>query len=122
MEHPPTPTWLRAQGENKGGSLKNGLTKKSAMPNDHQDSEERRQKTVLRMEIGRRKEGTGQNQEAGNFLEKRKGDVSLVDVTADGDRNFLEKNFQIQIRNQRNKEDTDRHESVGTLDRKEKEG
>nr|POE58612.1 hypothetical protein CFP56_50201 [Quercus suber] len=59
--------WLRAQGGNKGGSLKNGPTKISAMPNDHQDSEERGQNAVLRMETGRRQEGMGQNQEAGIF-------------------------------------------------------
>ena len=27
--------WLKAQGGNKGGSLKNGPTKASVMPNDH---------------------------------------------------------------------------------------
>lgn len=92
------------------------------MPNDHQDSEERRQSAVPRMEIGRRQERVGQNQEGGNLPEKRKGDVNLPDVTADGDRNFLEKNFQIQIQSQRNKEVTNRQESVGTHHRREKEG
>ena len=74
------------------------------------------------MEVGRRQEGVGQNQEGGNLPEKRKCDVSLLDVTSDGYRNFLEKNFQIQIQSQRNKKVTDRQESVGTHDRREKEG
>ena len=43
-------------------------------------------------------------------------------MTIDGDRNFLEKDFQIQTQSQRNKEDTDRQKSVGTYDRKENEG
>ena len=62
----------------------------------------------------------GQNQEGGNLPEKRKGDVSLPDVIADEDRNFLEKNFQIQIQSQRNKEVTDKQESVGTHDRRKR--
>ena len=74
------------------------------------------------MEIGWRQEGMGQNQEAGNFLRQRNNDLSLADVTADGDRNFLEKDFQIQTQSQRNKEDTNRQKSVGTHDRKENEG
>ena len=53
--------WLRAQRGNKGGSLKNGPTKASVMPNDHQDSEEKGQNAVLRMEIGWRQDGMGQN-------------------------------------------------------------
>lgn len=77
---------------------------------------------MLRMEIGRRQEGMGQNQEVGNFLGQRNNDLSLADVTADGDRNFLEKDFQIQTQSQRNKEDTNRQKSVGTHDRKENEG
>ncbi|KAF3954067.1 hypothetical protein CMV_020540 [Castanea mollissima] len=112
--------WLRARGGNKGGSLRNGPTNASAMPNDNQNSEERRQNAVLRMEIDRSQKGIEQNQEAGKFPEKRNGDVSLIDVIADGDGNFREKDFQIQ--SQRNKEDTDRQENVGTHERKEKEG
>ena len=77
---------------------------------------------MLRMEIGRRQEGMGQNQEAGNFLGQRNNNLSLADVTADGDRNFLEKDFQIQTQSQRNKEDTNRQKSVGTHDSKENEG
>ena len=64
----------------------------------------------------------GQNQETGNFPIERNGDVSLTDVTTDGDRNFLEKNVRTQIQSQRNKEDTDKQENVGSHDRKEKEG
>ena len=95
--------------------MKNGPTKTSTLPNDQQDSEERRQNTALRTETGRRQEGMGQNQETGNFPIKRNGDVSLTNVTTDGDRNFLEKNFQIQIQSQRNKEDTDKQENVGLI-------
>ena len=73
---------------------------------------------MLRMEIGRRQEGMGQNQEAGNFLGQRNNDLSLADVTADGDQNFLEKDFQIQTQSQRNKKDTNRKKSVGTHDAK----
>nr|POF07232.1 hypothetical protein CFP56_77253 [Quercus suber] len=92
------------------------------MPNDQQDTEERRQNTTLRMETSRRQEGMGQNQETGNFPIERNSDVSLTDVTTDGDRNFWEKNFQIQIQSQGNKEDTGKQENVGSQDRKEKEG
>nr|XP_023915182.1 uncharacterized protein LOC112026735 [Quercus suber] len=74
------------------------------------------------METSRRQEGMGQNQETGNFPIERNSDVSLTDVTTDGDRNFWEKNFQIQIQSQGNKEDTGKQENVGSQDRKEKEG
>ncbi|KAK7834557.1 hypothetical protein CFP56_024676 [Quercus suber] len=68
------------------------------------------------------KKGWGLNQETGNFPVERNGDVSLTDVTTDGDRNFWEMNFQIQIQSQGNKEDTGKQENVGSHDRKEKEG
>ena len=35
-------------------------------------------------------------------------------MTIDGDRNFLEKDFQIQTQSQRNKEDTDRQKGTGS--------
>lgn len=85
------------------GGLKDGLKFFFVTPIDHQDPGERRQSTVSGAEEGRRQEAVWQNQEVRNFLRKEIVDINLPEVTVDGDKNFLEKNFQIQI--QRNKEE-----------------
>ena len=52
--------------------MKNGPTKFFAMPNDHQDSKERRQRAIPRMEIGRVKKGWGKTKKGEIFLKREK--------------------------------------------------